>query len=236
MNISFTRLAGEECSRCSVQLQHAAETHGKVKDEPRYHEQGCGWTLKAMWCAPGAYLECKGGEGGVPRRCRSGLLTEHDLHVRRHDEGVHAPQPPVKEALFTKRLTCYNETFASLMPSTRSSKNRERHLRNNRTTCILWHDSLAGRSGEEVAAAFYLLLTAACRDAPHVVLWLDNCPGQNKSWVLMYQHSKYHAKVLWARAHGDVGRRHPPGHLKRGVQSYMVAWTRLSLLAHRILC
>ena len=117
------------------------------------------------------------------------------------------PQLSVKEALFTPRLTCYNETFASLMSSTRSSKNRERHLRNKCTTCILWHDGLAGRSGEEVAAAFYLFLTAACRDVPHVVLWLDNCAGQNKSRVLMSAllktvHSpctstpEYHAKVL----------------------------------------
>ena len=90
------------------------------------------------------------------------------------------PQLPVKEALFTPRLTCYNETFAPLMPSTRSSKNRERHLRNKCTTCILWHDGLAGRSGEEVAAAFYLFLTAACRDVPHVVLWLDNCAGRKQ--------------------------------------------------------
>ena len=40
-NISFTRLAGEECSRCSSQVQHAAEAHGKIEEEPRHHEPGC---------------------------------------------------------------------------------------------------------------------------------------------------------------------------------------------------
>ena len=92
------------------------------------------------------------------------------------------PQLPIKEALFTPRLTCYNETFAPLMPSKRGSKKVNQH---KSATCILWHDGLAGRSGAEVAAAFYLFLTTVCRNIPHVVLWLDNCASQNKSWVLM---------------------------------------------------
>ena len=42
-----------------------------------------------------------------------------------------------------------------------------------------------GKGADEVAAAFHLYLTTVCRDAKNVVIWLDNCAVQNKSWVLL---------------------------------------------------
>ena len=93
------------------------------------------------------------------------------------------PQLPLKDAIFTPRLTCFNETFALLMPSRR--EDRAARKRHQMSTCIIWQDGLAGRGCEEVAATFYFFLTTVCRDVEHVILWLDNCAGQNKSWTLM---------------------------------------------------
>ena len=178
MGISFTRLAGEECSRCSLQVQHTREAHGRSEEEPRYHEQGCE--------ACDAHQKHLDAAKEAREAYREDAEKNHDPCTTYMSADMMKvcmiPQLPIKEALFTPRLTCYNETFALLKPR-RGSKDGNQCR--NCATCIIWHEGLAGRSGGEVAAAFYLFLTTVCRDVPHVVLWLDNCAGQNKSWTLV---------------------------------------------------
>ena len=41
MNPGITRLAGEECSKCSLQLQHSSEEHAVQEQEPQHHTDGC---------------------------------------------------------------------------------------------------------------------------------------------------------------------------------------------------
>ncbi|KAF0306555.1 Protein PELPK1 [Amphibalanus amphitrite] len=159
-------------------LQHTEKEHGETEDEPRFHQQGC--------------KECDEHKRHMDNAKEAREAYREDAE-KEHDpctvymsadmmKVCMIPQLPIKEALFTPRLTCYNETFAPLMPSKRGSKKVNQH---KSATCILWHDGLAGRSGAEVAAALYLFLTTVCRSIPHVVLWLDICASQNKSWVLM---------------------------------------------------
>lgn len=51
------------------------------------------------------------------------------------------------------------------------------------TLYVVWHEGIAGRKAEEVAAAFIKALKAE-RDCKHIVLWLDNCSAQNKNQCL----------------------------------------------------
>lgn len=181
MKISFTKLAGEECSKCSAQLQHSADAHGKQEVEPRHHEEAC--------------EKCRGHQKHLDdaREARQGYRADADNTWETGTVIISAdmmkvymlPQLPIKDALFTPRLSCYNETFTPLMPSTKENKQLHKEDRAKYSACVLWHEGAAGRGGEEVAASFYLYLTTVCRDVEHVVIWLDNCASQNKSWVLM---------------------------------------------------
>ena len=95
------------------------------------------------------------------------------------------PIIPVKEAIFTQRLICYNETFSVLMPADKDQKTVRKACQKERSACVVWHEALAGRSAEEVSAAFVLYLESACRDVADVTIWADNCSAQNKSWALL---------------------------------------------------
>lgn len=91
--------------------------------------------------------------------------------------------PDVKETFFISRLITYNETFASMQ------KKQGRH------NFILWHEGVAGRRAEDVASAFIKFLMMN-RDADKVIIWMDNCTGQNKNFalyssILCYVNSPY---------------------------------------------
>lgn len=91
--------------------------------------------------------------------------------------------PDVKESFFTSRLITYNETFASMQ------KKEGRH------NLILWHEGIASRRAEDVASAFISFLKLN-RDANKIIIWMDNCTGQNKNFtfyssILCYVNSPY---------------------------------------------
>jgi hypothetical protein len=48
---------------------------------------------------------------------------------------------------------------------------------------VIWHEGFAGRKKEDIISAFHSFFLNQ-RDAEHIVLWLDNCAGQNKNWTL----------------------------------------------------
>ena len=88
--------------------------------------------------------------------------------------------------MFALRLIVYNETFAVVMPEKKEMKAARRQLQRSDGACIVWHSEAdAGRSAEEVAAAFYLFLDTICRNRRVVTIWADNCAGQNKNWALI---------------------------------------------------
>ncbi|KAF0305664.1 hypothetical protein FJT64_022748 [Amphibalanus amphitrite] len=95
------------------------------------------------------------------------------------------PILPVKEAIFTQRLPVYNETFSLLMPQEKTRKENRKLMQRLMSTCVIWHEGEAGRSAEDVAGAYLVFLNEVCRDVTRVVIWADNCAGQNKSWALM---------------------------------------------------
>ena len=79
------------------------------------------------------------------------------------------PQLPLKDSVFTPRLTGY-KNFALLMPSKGGA--RAARKRQQKSMCIIWHDGLADRGCEEVAATFHLFVTIVCQDVESVVMWL----------------------------------------------------------------
>ena len=77
-----------------------------------------------------------------------------------------------KAAVFTRRLAVMNETLVPL--------GKQAHYQ---STCALWHEAEAGRSGEEVASILVHLMEQHAT-TPRLTIWADNCTGQNKNWKL----------------------------------------------------
>ena len=84
------------------------------------------------------------------------------------------PVLPHKVALFTPRLIVFNETFAPLV--SKGARSEEKPL------AVLWHEAVAGRDADDVAATFWRYLLEH-RDKKVITIYADNCAGQQKSWV-----------------------------------------------------
>ena len=74
-----------------------------------------------------------------------------------------------KEAIFTRRLNVFNETFAGL-------GSRKRYA-------TIWHEATAGRNDEDIASTYYSFIKAKI-DAETITIWADKCSAQNKNWTL----------------------------------------------------
>lgn len=83
--------------------------------------------------------------------------------------------PGVKTAVFTRRISVFHETFATVSKKTGGKK---------KSISVIWREGIAGRKAEEVASAYVCALQRE-RDVPHHVLWMDNCTAQNKNWCLL---------------------------------------------------
>jgi len=80
-----------------------------------------------------------------------------------------------KEAIFCRRLVTFHETLA---PAGQISEEKP-------VLSAIWHEGIAGRSAREVASAILKLLQSPqLPEKEEMVVWLDNCSGQNKNYVL----------------------------------------------------
>ena len=180
-NIAFTPLSGEECTKCSLQLNHLQDFHHLGGSETTQHVEGC-----TVCAAHAEHMR-------HAREARESYRADADREWSADELTVSAdmmkvtvlPIIPFNEAIFTSRLICYNETFSTVMPTERASRSARKTLQKTTSACVLWHEALAGRSAEEVAAAYFLYLETVCRDFKTVVIWADNCAAQNKCWVLL---------------------------------------------------
>lgn len=77
-----------------------------------------------------------------------------------------------KSAIFTNRLTVYNESFVPVGKKI-----------NSKPFAALWHEALFKRNKEELISTFYQFFIRK-RDFLKISLWLDNCPAQNNNWAL----------------------------------------------------
>lgn len=78
--------------------------------------------------------------------------------------------PESKTSFFTSRLVVFNDTFASLKPK-------------GKGYCVLWHEAVAGRKGENITDAILVLMKEE-KYVKDFIFWADNCTGQNKNWIL----------------------------------------------------
>ena len=77
-----------------------------------------------------------------------------------------------KLVIFTPRLIAFNLTFA---PVAKSSKQD--------AVCLLWHEAVCGRHGEDIASAIIKFLQLK-KHVECLTLYADNCAAQNKNWIL----------------------------------------------------
>ena len=83
-----------------------------------------------------------------------------------------------KACVFTKRVVCFNETFAPIKGwSTQIFK---------KPLAVVWHEGISGRNDEDVASSIIKCISSCqMRDTKHITLWMGNCAGQNKNWTLI---------------------------------------------------
>ncbi|KAK4879048.1 hypothetical protein RN001_007194 [Aquatica leii] len=102
------------------------------------------------------------------------LHTKSYKKQSRYLEKVMLPRfETFKSAIFTNRLTVYNESFAPVGKK-----------RNSKPFAALWHEALIKRNKEELISTFYQFFICK-RDVLKITLWLDNCTAQNKNWAFL---------------------------------------------------
>ena len=74
--------------------------------------------------------------------------------------------PQYKEAIFTRRLVTFNETFARLGS-------------NSAPLAIIWHEAIGGRKDENVSSTWVTAIRHLAQGriggSREIILWADNC-------------------------------------------------------------
>jgi hypothetical protein len=83
------------------------------------------------------------------------------------------PQMPYPECVFTSREIVFTETFSPLGKGSRKADG----------FAAVWNESTAGRKTDNLASTFWQFLLSV-RDATSVIIFVDNCGGHNKNWLL----------------------------------------------------
>lgn len=166
-NISFTKLGEEECENCLRQDVHVRAEHQNETGIQECH-----------YCQKWEEHKRRAERGRHHYRLDAEREELTDLSIRSVDlqKVIMLPRMPgVKTAVFTKRISAFHETFASVGKKSSSKKN---------SISVIWHEGIAGRKAEEVASAFVTALNEE-RDVKHIIYWVDNCTAQNKNWCLL---------------------------------------------------
>lgn len=155
MNIGFGKPSQDKCDTCSTLKMHVdGETH---------NSEGCD--------------DCRKYTQHRDRAKRAREQYHKDQENIPDDTAVYTadmqkiillPKMEIKEHFFISRLVVFNETFAS--------------VRGDCDYCILWHEAIAGRKAADVASSYIKCINLCAKE--HVIIWADNCTGQNKNWLL----------------------------------------------------
>ena len=157
MNISFTQLGNEECEVCTKFYLHKLNCQCELQCS-KY----TGFINHKR-----KYLTARKNYDNDADKA----ITDREIYVAVDlQKVIMLPRmEQFKDAIFTRRLCVFNETFAGL------------GARKNFAT--IWHEAIAGRQDEDIASAYYVFLNAH-RDAEVITIWADNCTAQNKNWTL----------------------------------------------------
>lgn len=160
MNISFTKLGHEECEKCEIFNHHDA-LHDKNNLSPSCDTCN-NWIVHQEKAKEARIL--------YQQHCKeSSANSEAAFYSADLQKVIMLPwMPGYKPVQFTRRIIAFNESFIPLY-STKGT---------NRPFAVLWNENVSGRKKENLISAFYSFFLF-CRDKKHVVIWLDNCSGQN---------------------------------------------------------
>ena len=83
--------------------------------------------------------------------------------------------PGYKIAIFTKRMVCFHETFASIASFV-----------DHRPLGVVWNEPITGRNACDVASSFvqYIRGEISSKGTQEFYIWADNCSAQNNNWTL----------------------------------------------------
>ena len=166
MNISFVKLGEEECETCVEFKQHQSNhTHVDMEDCALCKEHSK--HLERARIARDKYREDKEREPEEDE-----VIISSDMQ-----KVIMLPRMPgIKNCCFTKRVVCFNQTFAPLGGRKKSG---------NVPVAVLWDESICGRNAEDVASAYVKFIRHAnFRDKAKFLIYADNCTAQNKNWII----------------------------------------------------
>lgn len=163
MNVSLAKLGHEECESCEV-----FNLHNKNHDKNNLDEScdDCTkWRRHNERARKSREKYREDSERGEEER---EIVYCADL-----EKVIMLPRLEMfKTAIFTNRLTVYNECFVPV------GKKRK-----CKPFAAVWHEAFFKRNKEEIISTFYQFFVSR-RDALKIILWLDNCTAQNKNWAL----------------------------------------------------
>lgn len=89
----------------------------------------------------------------------------------------------LQQVLFVPTLTHSDMFYLSQL----SCYNLGIHLSdNNHAFMCTWHEGVSGRGGNEVASTLLKVLNSGVTEKKHLLLWSDNCTGQNKNRMVIF--------------------------------------------------
>ncbi|KAJ8941649.1 hypothetical protein NQ314_010293 [Rhamnusium bicolor] len=89
----------------------------------------------------------------------------------------------LQQVLFVPKLTHSDMFYLSQL----SCYNLGIHLSDtNRAFMCMWHEGVSGRGGNEIASTILKVLNSGITEEKHLLVWSDNCAGQNKNRMVIY--------------------------------------------------
>ena len=189
MNISFAKLGVEECETCDRFALHRNESVNKKAGSKRSNheiescdDESC--EICSNYKSHVSIVKC------IRKLYKNDKVRQEDTVVVSCDlqKVILLPRlPGYKESIFTSRLIAFNLSFVPLGKIKGAVENTDKCANQSaaEAVAVCWHEEIRGRKDEDICSGYLkFLMSSQCRDAKHVIIWCDNCGGQNKCWTL----------------------------------------------------
>ena len=159
-NISFAKLGSEQCEKvCDSCNSYEGETYWVRM-----------YAMFSIWTSPRI---CEESERTVPGRWENLAM----LSIKYLLQFIRSPKSRYASANWRYKICSFytkNNCF-QLIPGP---------LQKGKATGFIWHQGIFGRNHEELSSVMFQVLRHYNKGLPHMVIWVDNCTGQNKNWTL----------------------------------------------------
>ena len=183
-----SRSAGRRKRRKITDTEDDTGLEGSSSEESKNGNSAPGQQINAGDPVIGDCSVCSAQEDRLVRAKISREMYKADVKVNQNSEDAYIfsmdmqkvimlpHMPGLKTALFTRRILMINQTIAPLGGIKSGC---------GQPIGYLWHEGIQGRNDEDVASAVVKFLSSELlRDCLDVMIWADNCSGQNKNWTL----------------------------------------------------